>query len=596
MSYGADRNEIFFIRKNHLLLIMGLFNQIFGQSGGSDHFSRGKAFFKDKAFSKANEEFDKALETASDPGEIILYKSQALQCQFLEKPEKGKATLVEALQIITREIDRRHNTPSGTFSIPIEQFYHEKGLLNIELSQYEEAIQSFNKCLERDTLFGTAYLHLHDVYKRIDRYPDAERVLNDAIREYGDFSRNRRQKNLNTSNAWKEMLFRKYLYLLSIGRMDEAEKTKEGYSFHDPKYNSNYTIQASNLLNTVQSGDNTQIPDSIAKLRPYVPYPEETLTRTLFIEAAYSLGLYTAALEEFYDYLHMKDRRNRKAWISAAKTLFALHKEKDALDVIEGILSYFPEDPELLVIRGRCLGALGRYEDAIIPFTTAISINPTYKAALNCKGYALSKMGKHQDALILYDKSFNIDPKDSGTIRLKASLLDTMYDVDRALQFLQSSLNDNTNSPVVLEYGGNLLYKRKKYVDALKWYEKAYSPGKHPIQLLPRIHCLILLQQYTEADKLLQDINKKMFSGLIPGFLRTSDVALTDENLKASGPEVIEVLLDYFTQKSIVEEHLGKVQDLTMTKKNLSVLKRNIDQYYPFINPENVFPQKIRYY
>lgn len=569
---------------------MNLSDFFFGKTRESDHLSKAKAFMKNQQFSRAVEEYNMALETAPDPGEIIYLKSWTLQQQFLKNPENGNKPLFEALQSLTNEIDRRNNLKSGKSSLNLAVLYSEKGMVLKQLSQYEEAIKSFYKCLEIDSLYWIPYFQLHDLYKEIDRYPDAEKILDTAILEYRDVGRHMRERKVSTSTLHSVFIFRKYVFLLSMDRVDEAEKTKRNgnYTFDDPKYYNEYTICANALLNH-HLLDIKKMADLASKvIHQILLYRGDTLTNTILIEAVFSQFFFNAVLEDFYDYLHMKDRRNVKAWSFAARALTALHKENSALEVIEGILAYYPQNSELHVIKGRSLIGLARYEEAIISFSSAIALNPTYKAAINCKGYALSKIGKFPDALALYDQSLSIDAKDRGAIYLKSSLLYTMYDVDRALQFLQSYLNSDPKNANIWTYGGKLLYRKKKFTDALIWYEKAYSCDKGIFGLLPQVHCLISLQRYTEADTLLQKFNKKVIQSLWKKPMEN----VTEESLKGFPHQMIELILDYMTLKGIVDQNFGKEHDLIKNYNNLSVIKKYINQNYPFIDLDNKFPRK----
>ncbi len=168
-----------------------------------------------------------------------------------------------------------------------------------------------------------------------------------------------------------------------------------------------------------------------------------------------------------------------------------------------------------------------------------------------------------------------------------------MYDVDRALQFLQSYLNSDPKNAKIWTSGGILLYRKKKFTDALIWYEKAYSCDKEPLRLLPQVHCLISLQRYTEADTLLRKFNKKVIQSLWKKPMEN----VTEESLKGFPQQMIELILDYMTLKGIVDQNFGKEHDLIKNYNNLSVIKKYINQNYPFIDPDNKFPRnEFMYY
>ncbi len=576
---------------------MGIFDRILSKPPDSEHFSRGNEFLKNKEFSKAAEQFDKAIEAGSDPGKAILLKCIALEYQYLEHPEKGKTPLIEALRILSAEIDRRKEAWREKSNVALEGFYGEQGDILLHLSQYEEALQSYSKCVELDPLLAFYYLRLHDLFKRMDRYPEAEKILDDAIREFGDFSRNLRERNMNTNRVHREFLFRKSLYLRSMGRKTEAEQTlKEGYfSEPDTKYDTQYTIFTYGLKGQLTSGNPPQIFGVIEKILPILPYPEDTLTRTLFLEAGYVSMFYLAVLEEFNLYMSLNDRRNLTAWSLAAKSFLALRRGNEALETIEGILSYYPEDPELLVIRGKCLVSLARYDEAVISFTAAITLNPSYNAAINCKGYALSKQGHYEDALALYDRSLRIDKEDIASIRLKASLIASMGNLDGAMLFLQSYLDHNPKNSVLWNYKGNLFYKYQKYPEALQAYEKAGSYNENPVNLLLKVHCLISLQRYDQAEKVLHKFEKDMYSGIFSALLKTPPVTVSAESLKGYPPQMIELFLDFWRRKVTVMDHFGKHQEMMAARENQTILEKYCSHHYPFLGGEYVYLHRWDY-
>lgn len=576
---------------------MGLFDRFLSKPPGSDHLSRGKELLKNKEFSKAIEEFDEAAEAGSDRGKAIFLKCAALECLYLDHPGDGKAPLVEALRIVSAEIDRRKEAWREKSSVSIDVLYYEQGDILLHLTLYEEALQSYIRCVELDPLSGSSYLRIHDLYKKMDRYPEAEKILDDAIREFGEFSRNLRERDMKTDRVHREFLFRKSLYLRFMGKKTEAEQTlKDGYfSEPDTRYDTQYTLFAYTLGRQLISGNPPQIFSVIEKIFPILPYPEDTLTRTLFLEAGYVSMLYPAALEEFNLYLSLSDRRNLTAWSLAAKSFLALRKENEALETIEGILSYYPRDPELQVIRGKCLVSLARYDEAIEAFTSALSEIPSYNAAMNCKGYALSKQGNFQEALALYDRSLRIDPKDTASIRLKASLLAKMGDLEGAVQFLQAHLDQDPKQWVLREYKGHLFYKFQKYPEALDAYEKAGSHNENPILLLSKVHCLIPLQRYDQAGRELYKIEKDMNSGIFSGLLKSPPVTVSEESLKGLSPQMIEVFLDFWRKKGLVMDHLGNHREMMEARENQAVLEKYCSLYYPFLGRDFVFLHRWDY-
>jgi len=96
--------------------------------------------------------------------------------------------------------------------------------------------------------------------------------------------------------------------------------------------------------------------------------------------------------------------------INSAIELFSKGEINQALDTVQELFKYYPDDPLLLNISGACYAGLGQLDFAVKNYKKAIALNPYYaKAHFNLAG-AFQELGQLKSAVISYKKALEIEP------------------------------------------------------------------------------------------------------------------------------------------------------------------------------------------
>ena len=123
-----------------------------------------------------------------------------------------------------------------------------------------------------------------------------------------------------------------------------------------------------------------------------------------------------------------------------ALSLHHTGKLSEAESLYKTLLSYFPDQTELLTTLGTLLFQQGRHEEGLKQLKKSLSIAPNQPAALYNLGVELQKQIKLEDALVCYDQAITLNPNDvmlyinrGNTLRDLKRFPDALASYDRAI-------------------------------------------------------------------------------------------------------------------------------------------------------------------
>ncbi len=186
------------------------------------------------------------------------------------------------------------------------------------------------------------------------------------------------------------------------------------------------------------------------------------------------------------------------------------------LDLLEGVVEEFPEDPDARKYYGMVLRRAGRYgpalrefetaaalrpADAVIPFQigktyaemradslavlafkNAISMAPRYEDAHEHLAFAYSRQGRHEDAAEEFERAVGIDPTDSSlrlnlgvTYGLLGRTAEAIRELELAVHHNRANWKANYNLAVALAAVGRPAEARR-HLEAVI----AAQPGNEP--------------------------------------------------------------------------------------------------------------------
>jgi tetratricopeptide (TPR) repeat protein len=160
----------------------------------------------------------------------------------------------------------------------------------------------------------------------------------------------------------------------------------------------------------------------------------------------------------------------------------SLHEEageaEKALQLLTEALLKWPDDDELLYLKGVLLDKLDHKAEAMRIMEDIVAQNPEHADALNYIGYTLADQNRELErAFALIQKALQIKP-DNGYIRDSlAWILFRLGEIEAAWAEVQSALQLADNDPVIWEHYGDIAATLGYAAQARKGYTKALELG-----------------------------------------------------------------------------------------------------------------------
>jgi len=155
-----------------------------------------------------------------------------------------------------------------------------------------------------------------------------------------------------------------------------------------------------------------------------------------------------------------------------AQLLASLGEYEEALEIYDRVVSYRPDDENIVLGRAELLVRMDQIDEAIASYRRVLKQFPKSASALNALGYTLAdRTDNYSEAARLIRKAIKIEP----------------------------------DSPAIIDSLGWVFYKQGKYDRALEELERAYSMLRDPEVAAHIVETLIKLDRGDEALKLLEE-------------------------------------------------------------------------------------------
>lgn len=149
--------------------------------------------------------------------------------------------------------------------------------------------------------------------------------------------------------------------------------------------------------------------DRALEINPVHPWALSMKGMTLW-----KLGKHKEAIPAL-DRLLQVNPRQVEAWIGKGVSMARLGKHEEAIPCFDKALETNPRSALTWYSKGASLAALGRHKFALTCYDRAVEINPRSALAWYSKGVSLTKMGRHGEAKECLRKAAEIDPRFRGT-------------------------------------------------------------------------------------------------------------------------------------------------------------------------------------
>lgn len=165
-------------------------------------------------------------------------------------------------------------------------------------------------------------------------------------------------------------------------------------------------------------------------------------------------------------------------WSLGASLYEEAGEGEKALQLLTEALLKWPDDDELLYLKGVLLDKLDHKDDAMRLMEDIVAQNPEHADALNYIGYTLADQNRDLErAYALIQKALQIKP-DNGYIRDSlAWVLFRLGEIEAAWAEVQSAVQLADNDPVIWEHYGDIAATLGYAAQARKGYDKALELG-----------------------------------------------------------------------------------------------------------------------
>lgn len=208
--------------------------------------------------------------------------------------------------------------------------------------------------------------------------------------------------------------------------------------------------------------------------------PHEVSLRDLYCSYLLAIQDYAGAAEQL-GYAVDIDPSTESRWRTLASLYIETGNYKKSIEQAQRGLHYFPESPMLMLIIGSNHTMLKEYDKALEIYKKALSVVPekdieTQSQILGSIGDVYSGMQKPDSAFVYYDKALMYNPGNNLIKNNYAYLLaEQDKNLDKAERMCADALKERPEEPTWLDTYAWIMFKKKNYVEAKAYIEKALA-------------------------------------------------------------------------------------------------------------------------
>lgn len=220
-----------------------------------------------------------------------------------------------------------------------------------------------------------------------------------------------------------------------------------------------------------------------------------------------------AALEQFENITESLKPNSANAWKGRGDALFSIGRYQAALASYEMANSYQPNDPKILVNKGKVLYKLGgdAYKQALDIYTKVLKINPNNVEAWSGKGLVHLGLNQSQQASESFEKVKQLRPNDPSIWQQIGLAIEQLKGGQAARPYFEEALSSYddilTRKPkdiISWTDRGSVLLKLNRPQEALASYQKAIDIDFNFYEaLMGKGNTLVLLGENNYLDALI---------------------------------------------------------------------------------------------
>ena len=157
------------------------------------------------------------------------------------------------------------------------------------------------------------------------------------------------------------------------------------------------------------------------------------------------------------------------------KELFDLalqeHKKKNFISaerLYKKILEKYPNEISTINNLGSVLKELKKNEEAIFFYEKALELKPKDIITNYNLGLIFSKLEQYQKSISYFEKIIKIDPKHIQSYNHLMDIYEKTNNLEKLNEIILKAKSSLKNNPIIKLYEGNFLYKKEKFIEAIK--------------------------------------------------------------------------------------------------------------------------------
>ncbi|WP_372365593.1 tetratricopeptide repeat protein [Candidatus Uabimicrobium sp. HlEnr_7] len=549
------------------------------------YFLRGKTYYLQKQYTKAFDDYNKALVKNKEMYEVYFHRAQLL------KDQKKYNLAIQDLNLATRynykffpaywlratiyEKQQKYNRAMDEYTTILEfqphnaRVYKERGLLYLLQEEYVHAISDLALAIAKNP--KNKQLLSLEIAKAKDKvkYQENPRETKEQVTNYiAEGLQYEKQKEY-------DLAVKSYSKAIEINSENLSAYSNRGIAYGKQK---KYSLAIADF-SIILKRDNNQV----------LTY----MDRGYVYEKS---GKYELAIKDYSEVIK-KSPREIFGYISRGTLYGKIQQYKKAISDFEKILQIVPYHPMALYSRGIAYHGQKQYSRAIADFNQVLLIRPDYKQAYMARAESYKVLQKYDLAISDYNLILRISPNDLSALESRGIVYDFKKNYQQAVNdFSQAILI----SPTTFLYQSRAFSysKQQEYQKALIDIEKAIkldSKNSYSYYARARIYektkeIKLALRDYNVAINLNpQDSTYLYYRAMLYDELEEYQLALRDIDSAIS----LKKDVYYFNRKGTIHQALKEYEKaITQYKKTLEI---NPDFLYGYYNCGLVYHQLQKY-
>jgi len=348
-----------------------------------------------------------------------------------------------------------------------EEISIQKQRIYIILNEPEKAINELQKLI---AVFPYEPKHYHNLYELYVKNNQKELAIQTLER-------------LLTINPDETLTLFKIADYYKTQKNDEKEMFYLKKAFKNP--NIPIEIKTEYLMERMNQDSSLQNKNKVMELATYIQDSKgnESILFALKGDLA-NMNNQPDSARFYYKKAIQSNEQNQLLWNRLLELNTKLEKPEWLLEDAKNAVDIFPNEPVFIYFLAFANYQLQNYKPAIKNFEKLLKLIDNSDEEMISEVYQLLANAYHYDKNYkksdeTFEKLLQFDPDNPITLNNYAYYLAVRNEnLDKALNMIERVIKTNPNEPSFQDTYGWVLFKLKRYDEALKWIEKAYSTKK----------------------------------------------------------------------------------------------------------------------